>query len=131
MKKDIEIPIAKEVIVVLVHEWNEEFLDRDWNAYIVNCRKTPIEMALVVSKGYEGDRKTSTMRHAIPLVAAKSFEKIEVVQEEVLALNNEFFVTYYADNKLYEKRFLFKKGSVNNTNLVTVPIIEKEGVFAI
>ena len=130
MKKDIEIPVAKEVYVALIHEWNEEFLSKDWNAYIINNRTTPIEMALVVSKGYDDDRKTSIMRHAIPVVAAKSFAKIEVVQEDVLALNNEFFVTYYADNKLYEKRFLFEQYSVNESNLVTIPLIEKEGVLA-
>jgi len=46
MKKDIEIPIAKDVYVAIVHEWNKEFLSKDWNAYIINNRKTPIEMAL-------------------------------------------------------------------------------------
>ncbi len=130
MKKDIEIPIAKEVYVAIVHEWNKEFLDKDWNAYIINARSTPIEMAMVVSKGYDDDKKTSTMRHAIPEVAAKSFAKIEVVQEDVLALHNEFFVTYYADNKLYEKRFLFEKNSVNEQNLNSIPLMEIEGILA-
>lgn len=130
MKKDIEIPVAKDVYVALVHEWNEDFLSKDWNAYILNNRTTPIEMAIIVSKGYDGERKTSVMRHALGVVGAKSFEKIEVVQEDVLDLNNEFFVTYYADNKLYEKRFLFEKGSVNENNLVTIPLIDKEGIFA-
>jgi hypothetical protein len=130
VKKDIEIPVAKEVYVAIIHEWNEDFLSKDWNAYIINNRTTPIEMALIVSKGYDDDRKTSTMRHAISVVAAKSFVKIEVVQEDVLALNNEFFVTYYADNKLYEKKFLFEQHSVNESNLVTIPLIEKEGVLA-
>jgi len=130
VKKDIEIPIAQNVFVAIVHEWNKEFLDKDWNAYIINVRSTPIEMALIVSKGYNGEQKTSTMRHALPIVAAKSFEKIEMLQEDVLALSNEFFVTYYADNKLYEKRFLFEGNSVNESNLVKIPIIEKDGVLA-
>ncbi|MFS4468915.1 hypothetical protein [Maribacter sp. 2210JD10-5] len=130
MKKDIEISIAKDVYVALVHEWNEEFLSKDWNAYILNNKNSPIEMALIVSKGYDGDLKTSTMRHAIPVVSAKSYEKIEVVQEDVLQLNNEFFVTYYYDNKLYEKRFLFEKGIIKFDNLITIPLIEKDGIFA-
>lgn len=130
MKKDIEIPVAKEVYIVLIHEWNEEFLSKDWNAYIINNRETPIEMALIVSKGFYGDKKTSTMRHAIGVVGAKAYEKIELVQEDVLSLNNEFFVTYYADNKLYEKRFLFEKNSIQESKLITVPIIEKDGIFA-
>lgn len=130
MKKDIEIPIAKDVHVAIVHEWNEEFLSKEWNTYILNNRTTPIDMVLIVSKGFEGERKTSTMRHAIGVVGAKAFAKIEMLQEELLALNNEFFVTYYADSKIYEKRFLFEKNSVNKNVLSMIPLIEKQGVFA-
>lgn len=130
MKKDIKIPVAKDVYIALIHEWNEEFLSKDWNVYIINNRTTAIEMALIVSKGYDENRKTSTMRHAIGVVGAKGFEKVELVQEDVLALNNEFFVTYYADNKLYEKRFLFEKNTINEQNLITVPLIKKDGIFA-
>ncbi len=129
MKKDIEIPVAKDVYVAIVHEWNKEFLSKDWNAYIINNRNTPIEMALVVSKGYDGDKKTSTMRYAFGLVKAKGYEKIEMVTEDVLGLTNEFYVTYYADNKLYEKRFVFEKNMVNEQNLSIIPLLEIEGVF--
>ncbi len=131
MKKDIEFSEAKDVYVVAIHEWNDEFLSKDWNAYIINNRTSPIDMVLIVSKGYDGDRKTSLMRHAIGEINAKSFAKIELIQEEVLALNNEFFVTYYADKKIYEKRFLFEKHKVNESALKSIPIIDKEGVFAL
>ncbi len=131
MKKDIEIPIAKDVHVAIVHEWNEEFLSKEWNTYVLNNRTTQIDMVLIVSKGYDEERKTSTMRHAIGVVEAKSYAKIEMLQEELFALNNEFFVTYYADNKIYEKRFLFEKNSVNENVLSNIPLIEKEGIFAI
>jgi len=130
MKKDIEIPVAKNVYVAAILEWNEEFLSKDWNTYILNNRSTSIDMVLIVSKGFDGERKTSLMRHAIGAVDTKSFAKIEMMQEDVLALNNEFFVTYYADNKIYEKRFLFEKNSVNENSLSEIPLIGKEGVFA-
>ncbi|MCJ7466672.1 MAG: hypothetical protein MUO53_08265 [Maribacter sp.] len=130
MKKDIEIPVAKDVYVAIILEWNDEFLSRDWNAYVLNDRNSRIEMVLIVSKGFDGDTKTSTMRHAIGVVGAKSFEKIELLQEDVLTLDNEFFVTYYADGKLYEKRFVFKKNTVTENNLTAIPLIEKVGVLA-
>ena len=130
MKKDIEIPVAKDVYVAMIREWNEEFLDKDWNAYIINDRKTPIEMTMVVSKGYDQDRKSSTMRHGIGDMEPKSFRKIEVVQEDVLGLNNEFFVTFYADNKLYEKRFVFEKNTVTENNLVNIQLIDKVRILA-
>lgn len=130
MKKDIEIPIAKDVYIALIHEWNDEFLGKDWNAYILNNRSTPIEMVLIVSKGFDGEMKTSTLRYAFANIAAKGFEKIEMVQEEVLQLTNEFFVTYYADNKLYEKRFLFEKNSATEQNAVPIPLLDMDGILA-
>tara|TARA_B100000929_G_C15437141_1_gene396784 strand:+ start:325 stop:717 length:393 start_codon:yes stop_codon:yes gene_type:complete len=129
VKKDIEIPVAKDVHVAIIREWNDEFLSKDWNAYIINDRSDTIEMVIVVSKGFDEDRKTSTMRHGIGKMEAKSFAKIELIQEEVLALDNEFFVTFFAEDKLYEKRFLFPKYSVSENKLQQIPIIEKEGVL--
>jgi len=130
VKKDIEIPVVKDVYVAIIREWNEEFLDKDWNAYIINDRDTTIEMTMAVSKGYDGERKTSIMRHGIGVLEPKSFKKIEVVQDDVLTLNNEFFITFYADNKLYDKRFVFEKNTVKESNLTTIPLIEKEGIYA-
>jgi hypothetical protein len=129
VKKDIEIPVAKDVHVVIVHEWNEEFLSKEWNTYILNNRTTQIDMVLIASKGYEGERKTSVLRHSIGIVEAKSFAKIEMLQEDLFALNNEFFITYYADSKIYEKRFLFEKNSIAINALSLIPLLEKEGMF--
>ena len=130
MKKDIEIYIAKDVHLAIIHEWNKDFLSKDWNVYILNGRKTSIEMVLVVSRGFEAKRKTSTMRHGIGSVGPESFEKIELIQEEVLALNNEFLVTFFVNDKLYERQFVFPKNSVKESNLELIPIIDKEGILA-
>lgn len=129
MKKDIEIPIAKNVHVAIIHEWNDEFLEKNWNAYLINDRDSKIEAVIAVSNGYEGDRKTSTMRHGLGDIPAKSFRKIEILREDILAFNNEFFVTFFADDKLYEKRFLFEKYSISESNLGPVPVMELEGVM--
>ena len=129
MKKDIEIPIAKNVHVAIVHEWNDEFLEKNWNAYIINNRDTAIKLVIVVSKGYESDRKTSTMRHGLGDIPAKSYRKIEIIQDDLIAFNNEFFVTFFADDTLYEKRYIFKKNSINESNLVALPVMGLEGVL--
>lgn len=131
MKKDIEIPVVKDIYIALAHEWNDEFLSKEWNAYILNDGSTPIALVFVVSKGYHGDIKTATMRHSMEALGAKSYEKIELVQKEVLDLTNEFYVTYYLKGKLYEKRFIFQKGSVTEQNLTQIPLLEREGVLAI
>lgn len=130
MKKDIEIPIVKDVFVAVVHEWDKDFTGKDWNAYIINNRETAIDMVLIVSKGYFGDRKTSTMRHGIGKVEAKSFEKIEMMTEDVIQLNNEFYVTFFANDKLFEKKYIFRKNSISESKLDNIPVLENDGVLA-
>ncbi|PIF00717.1 MAG: hypothetical protein CR994_05010 [Maribacter sp.] len=130
MKKDIEIPIVKDVYIALTQEWNDDFLEKKWNAHIINDRDTPIDMVLVVSKGYDENRETSTMRHSIAIMATKSYAKIELVQDDVIELDNEFFVTFFADGKLYERKFIFSKNSITEENLVDIPLIHKPGILA-
>lgn len=130
MKKDIKIPVVKDVYIALVYEWNDEFLSKEWNAYILNDGSTPIALVFVVSKGYHGDIKTATMRHSMEALGAKSYSKLEFVQKEVLDLTNEFFVTFYLKDKLYEKRFIFEKGSVSEQKLTQIPLLDKQGILA-
>lgn len=130
MKKDIEIPSVKAVYIALIQEWNDDFLEKTWNAYLINDGNLPIELVFVVSKGYDGDLKTATMRHRMEALEAKSYQKLEFVQEEVLDLTNEFYVTYYLHDQLYEKRFVFEKGSVSEENMTQIPLLEIKGILA-
>jgi len=129
MKKDIEIPVVENVYVAVVKEWNEEFLARDWNSYIINDRDTAIEMVLVVTKGYDQDRKTSLLRHGIGTIEPKSFAKIEMLQEELLGMNNEFAVTFFADHKLYEKKYIFRKNTINENAFQDLPVMDQKGIL--
>jgi len=129
LKKDIDFPTGKDVYIALVHDFNDESKTHEWIAYILNDRTTPIALVFVVSKGFLGDTKTATMRHRMEKLAAKSYQKLEFVQKEILELNNEFYLTYYLDGKLYEKRIIFKKNSVTENNLGPVPLLHKPGIL--
>ncbi|MEJ4088510.1 hypothetical protein [Galbibacter orientalis] len=130
MKKDIEIPIAEEVYVAAVNEWDEKHLSKTWYVYLVNNRESAIEGTILVSKGYGEALKTTTMRHGLGDLEAKSFRKVELIQEEVFKLKNEFFLTFFADNKLYEKKFLFNEYQISESNEVAVPVLGIAGVLA-
>ncbi len=130
MKKDIDIPEVENVYVAAVKVYNESFKVDEWNAYLINDRDEAIEMALIVSKGYDNKKETSVIRHKLEKLPSKSFAKIEFIQEEVLALNNQFQVTFFADGKMFEKKYLFRKNSVNEKALREIPIIPNKGVLA-
>lgn len=130
MKKDIEIPESSGIHIAAVREKNEEFQSLDWNAYIINDKNEGVEMVLIVSKGYDNKKATSTMRHSINVLPAKSFAKIEFLQDEVLQLKNEFSVTYFGDGKMYEKTFSFRKNSIKEKDADELPVMKQKGILA-
>ena len=104
-------------------------MDKDWNAYIINDGKEPIEMALIVSKGFNDTKITAEFRHQVKLLPAKSYAKIEFLETKVLALNNQFSVTYFKDNKMFEKTFLFKANTIKEKYLDKLPVMKLEGIL--
>lgn len=130
MKKDIEIPKVEKVHVAAVREFNKEFQADEWNAYIINNKNVSIEMILIVAKGYDGKKETSVMRHKLEKLPPHSFAKIEFIQDEVLGLNNEYQVTFFAENTMFEKSFIFKKNSVKEELQQEIPLIPKLGILA-
>ena len=133
MKKDITIPEVENVFVAVVQEWCDDFMEKVWYAYLVNDSDFLIESVMVVSKAFgtiDGEmKKTSLLRHAFVEVPAVSVVKIEMIEKSVLTLNNEFMVTYFMDNKLYDKKFIFKANSINEKDVEEVPILFVDGVI--
>ncbi len=132
MRKDISIPVVKNVFMAAVPEWSDDFMDKIWNIYLVNDGDSTIDNVMVVSKAFgtvdNEMKKTSTLRHAFVEVAGISFVKVEMVVPDVMALNNEFMVTYFQDQKLYDKKFIFK-ANLNQQALEEVPLLFKDGVI--
>lgn len=129
MRKDINIPKVTDVYVAVVNEYNEIYKTHDWNAYIINDKTVDLEMLVIVSKGFDGDKATSLMRHKLEKLPAKSYAKIELLQEVVLALNNEFNVTFFEGNQMFDKSFLFRKNTINLKALQPLPVMEAKGIL--
>jgi hypothetical protein len=132
MRKDIEIPLVTEVAVAVVNEINDLNV-AEWNVYIVNLKNKPIEGVLVSSRGYgeigNEKRATSELRHFLDVLEPKTFKKIEPILEDVFALTNEYWVSFYLDNKMFDKKFIFLAESIKAENCITVPVINKKGVL--
>lgn len=129
MRKDIEIPEVIGVSIAVVKEWNKEFEMDDWNAYIVNENDKPIEAVMVVTQGFSTEKKTSKFRHMLGAVEANSALKIELIQERVLSFRNEFSVTYFLENKLFDKKFIFRQNTINEKALQEIPYLKFKGVL--
>ncbi|WP_366185557.1 hypothetical protein [Flavobacterium ovatum] len=133
MKADITLLEVENVFMAAVQEWSDDFVANMWYIYIVNDSDFDIDSVMVVSKAFgtiDGEmKKTSLLRHAFAKVPAVSVVKVEMVQDSVLTLNNEFMLTYFMDNKLYDKKFIFKANSINENTVEEVPILFVDGVI--
>ncbi|MCC9072615.1 hypothetical protein LNQ49_13595 [Flavobacterium sp. F-65] len=133
MKKDIIIPEVENVFLAVVQEWSDDFMEKVWYAYLINDSDFNIDSVMVVSKAFgtiDGEmKKTSLLRHAFVEVPAVSVVKIEMVEKSLLTLNNEFMVTYFIGNTLYDKKFIFKAHSIHEDFSEEVPILFVQGIM--
>jgi hypothetical protein len=132
MIKDIEIPEVKNVTLAVARKKSVGEAD-EWMVYLINNNDHSIENTLVASKGYgekDGEQqKTSTLRHFLETVPPNSATLVEPIDQSVFHLNNEYWVSYYIDKQIYDKRFVFVPDTICEENLTFIKVLDMEGVL--
>lgn len=131
MKEDLPINIVADISIAVVLE-SESPDGKVWNVYLVNEKKVPIKNVMVSSKGYgmkdDKEVKTSVLRHFIGDIDPADYAKIEAIDEQVFGLTNEYWLSYYIDGTIYDKKYIFLPESIIDDNLIRVPVLNKPGV---
>ncbi|HLS96588.1 hypothetical protein BC792_11024 [Sphingobacterium allocomposti] len=131
MKKDLPENIVEDISIAVVLE-SETPSDKVWNVYLVNEKEEPLVNVLVSSKGYgqkDGrEVKTTTLRHFLGEIGGATATKIEAIDSEVFGLTNEYWLSYYIDNTIYDKKYIFLPESIVDENLIKVPLVNKPGI---
>ena len=130
MKKDLQIPLVSGVEIAMVYEYNELYKTDDWNVYIINNNNVDMEMIVIVSQGFSKTKKSTLLRKKLDNLPANSFAKVEFVQPELFVLNNRFQVSFFENNQLKDKTFLFKQKTIKEGNLRMIQENKKRGILA-
>jgi hypothetical protein len=132
MKKDIDFPQVKDISLAIARKTNE-LQQEEWFVYIINKKPEPIHNVLITSKGYgelEGEKKqTSLLRQFIEKIDPDKSVLIEPINPELFALFNEFWVSFYIEKDIYDKKFIFVPGSIKDENISFIKEIGLEGVL--
>jgi hypothetical protein len=132
MKKDINFLPVEGVQIVIARKENV-IGGYDWQVFLINQKDVPIKTVFVTSKGYgikgEEEQKTSTLRHFFTEVQPGAHEVVETIMPDVFHLNNEYWVSYFIDEQIFDKKFIFVPDSIVEDNLVTVPALGLEGIL--
>jgi hypothetical protein len=129
LKKNLQIPIVTGVEIAAVYEYNALYKTDDWNIYIINNKDVALEMLVIVSQGFSETKSTSLLRKKLDLLPANSFAKVEFIQPELFALNNRFQVSFFENNQLKDKTFLFEKNTIKEGGLRMISEIKKRGIL--
>ncbi len=132
MKKDIEFLPVENILIAVVLE-NDDLTNPEWKVYIINRNSKKLENLMITSKGYgkKGgeEQKTSILRHSVPYLDANEYALIEPIQPDVFHLNNEYWVSYYIDDRIYDKKFIFVPDTIKEENLVPIKELGLKGIL--
>lgn len=130
MKKDIPILKVTDIVVAVVPRPDEEEF---WDVYLINLKQLPILSVLINSVGYgevEGEKvKTTTMRYFFDEIPGEHCIKIEPIMKNLLSIANEYWISFSYDGYLYDKRYIFVEGSIDEMNFTNVPLLNMKGVM--
>ena len=133
MKKDLRGPKVENVAVAVIETSSDG--EKGYYAYLLNLRDDIMEGIIIASTGYGQDLKTgekirtSTLRHSIEVLLPNEVAKIEPIMPEVFGLSNEYWVSFWVNEVMYDKRFVFPAESISSTNMTMIKQLGKPGVI--
>ncbi|SIN64835.1 hypothetical protein [Algoriphagus halophilus] len=131
MKKDIDFHPVTGVKLAIAKQ--ETANGVEWGVYIFNLNLIELKTIMITSKGYgilDGEkRQTSTLRHMIEELGPEEMAKIEPIDPAVFSLTNEFWVSYYILDQIFDKKFIFTPGSFDPANIQMIPELGLEGIL--
>lgn len=133
MLKDIQRPEVENIVLAVVREPDPETGDQVWSVYLVNLYEEDITGVIVSSKGYgelNGEEvKTSVLRQLFDRVGALDYVKVEPIMPELFGLSNEYWVSFYIGDKIYDKKYVFLPESIQQQNFTMIPFVNRPGVM--
>lgn len=128
MKKDIEIPEVNGLALLALYEYNDELGEKVWNICLFNEREATMDTVMVVLRGHADDKRTSVMRRTVAKLSPGSLARLEFLPENLLNFQNEYLVTFFEGNTMFEKNFILEPGVLSTEKLIDIPAVGKQGL---
>ncbi|MFM7565242.1 MAG: hypothetical protein ACKO4K_00695 [Flavobacteriales bacterium] len=131
MKISELIPKVEGIQIAVLLE-NE---DQEYGVYLRNGKEDIIEGIIITSVGYGEDPtsgkkiKTATLRHSLEVMLPNEIAKIERIVPEVFGLYNEYWVSFWINEQLFDKKFVFLPDAIHRKKLELLTDFGKWGVL--
>ncbi|MEN9301903.1 MAG: hypothetical protein RL264_332 [Bacteroidota bacterium] len=134
MRDELKSPKVENVAVAIVNT-SAVGEEADYVVYLINLRDDIMEGIIVASTGFgenvhTGEKiKTSTLRRGIEVMLPNEAARIEPIMPDLFGLSNEFWVSFWVDEVLYDKKFLFPAGSIDVEKFTIIEPLGLPGVM--
>ena len=134
MKKELLVPKVENVAIALTQNTLADG-EKEYSIYLLNLRDDIMEGIIITCTGFgenpsTGEKiKTSTIRHSMEILLPNEAAKIEPILPELFAISNEYWVSFWVNEMMYDKKFIFKANSLDENKTEEVPILFVEGVM--
>lgn len=123
---------VRDVAIAIVPELNAEG-ENEWIVYFINMKNYALDAVLINAEGkgiIDGEeRRTAVMRFFIDKAEPCSAKKLEILMPEAFVLNNQYWVSFYEGPNICDKKFVFDANTIDEANLVSVPLINRPGIY--
>ncbi|HBW86427.1 MAG TPA: hypothetical protein DEF82_06715 [Crocinitomicaceae bacterium] len=133
MREELKGPKVDHVAVAVVMDEIEG--EKEFCVYLVNFRDDIMEGIIISSTGYgenaqTGEKiKTSTLRHSLEVLLPNEAAKIEPIMPDLFGLTNEYWVSFWVNETMYDKRFIFPAESISEKKMKYLEHFKKPGVI--
>jgi hypothetical protein len=133
MKKDIPVQKVEDLAIAIVPRTDEASGEELWETFLINLKDESIRNVLISSNGYgpiDGEeRKTTTLRHFFDEIGPLEIQLIEPIHKALFDLTNEYWVSFTYEGYMFDKRYIFVRGSIAAENFTLIPFINRKGVM--
>ena len=132
MREELKGPKVEQVAVAIVLD--EVDGEKEFGVYLLNLREDIMEGIIISSTGYgenaqTGEKiKTSTLRHSLEVLLPNEAAKIEPIMPDLFGLTNEYWVSFWVNDTMYDKRFVFLPETITQKNMKVIPLLGQKGV---
>ena len=136
MKQDISFDPVEGVSVAIVPD--EPALTPEgqsiWQVYLLNHNPFPLQNVIINANGYglkeDGEKvRTSTLRFLFEEVPPHAAVPVEPLDSALFHLNNQYWVSYYRGEQIFDKKFIFVPDSIVPDNFTHISLLDKVGVL--
>ncbi|WP_053406709.1 hypothetical protein [Persicobacter sp. CCB-QB2] len=131
MKKDINVPAVEGVSMAVAKSLIEG--EEVYHAYLINHNAYDLDTVIINSQGFGKDhsgksQKTSQLRHIIQNLKAGTAAKIEMISPEVFHLNNQYWISFFYEGQMLDKKFIFEANNIKERNFRPIKTLGLDGI---